>query len=330
MNNKNQLDRGGEDYRHIYNLYLRRGVNALTDVETRAISIGSGGTVLVPQSWTNFIQETIAEDAIMSKVNVVNTTTTFSQPIVSAVPSVNTNVAEAALGTEDSTMALASSKFANTAAVYSLKKITSWLRVSTELLEDSEAAQSIEDLIRRQLVAKLITTINDQILVGSGSGACQGSVTAATNYSRSAILGGTAGAQVTVNIFRAIMNDGGANLPKMTYANFRRSLMVLNTYAPVNFTNEGTFWQALSFQDRYHGLPVIWHPLDSTGVSTSNSIQLHLFDPTQYMLALNFNGINVTRLDEVYAGTNQTAFVASVRASGNIMNTQGVLNILRG
>jgi hypothetical protein len=328
MNNK-QLDRGGEDFSHIYNLYLRKGLNSLTDVEARAISIGSGGASLVPASWTKFVQETIKEDAIMSKVNVINTTTTFSQPIVSAVPSVNTNVAEASLGTEDSTMALASSKFVATAATYSLKKVTSWLRVSTELLEDSEAAQSVEDLIRRQLIAKLITTINDQILVGSGSGACQGSVTAATNYSRTGIIGGTAGAQVTLNLFRTIMNNGGANLPLMTYANFKRSLMIVNTYAPLNFTSEGVFWQALSFEDSFHGLPVLWHPLDSTGVSTSNSIQLHFFDPTQYMLALNFGGFNVTRYDETYAGTGQTAFVASVRASGNIMNTQGVLNLLR-
>ena len=328
MNNK-QLDRGGEDFSHIYNLYLRKGLNSLTDVEARAISIGSGGASLVPSSWTKFVQETIKEDAIMSKVNVINTTTTFSQPIVSAVPSVNTNVAEASLGTEDSTMALASSKFAATAATYSLKKVTSWLRVSTELLEDSEAAQSVEDLIRRQLISKLITTINDQILIGSGSGACQGSVTAATNYSRSAIIGGTAGAQVVMSIFRALMNDGGANLPKITYANFRRSLMVMNSYAPINFTSEGVLWQALAFDDSFHGLPVIWHPLDSTGTSSTNSIQIHLFDPTQYMLALNFGGFNVTRYDETYAGTGQTAFVASVRASGNIMNTQGVLNLLR-
>jgi hypothetical protein len=329
MTNKNQLDRGGEDFSHLYNLYLRKGASALTDVEARAISIGSGGASLVPASWTKFVQETIKEDAIMGKVNVINTTTTFSQPIVSAVPSVNTNVSEASLGTEDSTMALASSKFVATAATYSLKKVTSWLRVSTELLEDSEAAQSIEELLKRQLIAKLITTINDQILVGSGSGACQGSVTAATNYSRSAIFGGSGGSQVILNIFRAIMNDGGANVPKITYANFRRSLLVMNTYAPINFTSEGVFWQALAFDDSFHGLPVLWHPLDSTGVATSGSIQMHFFDPTQYMLALNFGGFNVTRYDEAYAGTGQTAFVASVRASGNIMNTQGVLNLLR-
>ena len=330
MNNNKQLDRGGEDFSHIYNLYLRKGINSLTDVEARAISIGSGGASLVPSSWTKFVQETIKEDAIMSKVNVINTTTTFSQPIVSAVPSVNTNVAEASLGTEDSTMALASSKFVATAATYSLKKVTSWLRVSTELLEDSEAAQSIEELLKRQLIAKLITTINNQILIGSGSGACQGSVTAATNYSRVGIFGGTAGSQVVLNLFRAVMNDGGANLPLMTYANFRRSLMVINTYAPLNFTNENVFWQAMAFDDSFHGLPVLWHPLDSTGVATSGSIQIHFFDPTQYMLALNFGGFNVTRYDETYAGTGQTAFVASVRASGNIMNTQGVLNLTRG
>ena len=333
MNNKNQLDRGGEDFSHIYNLYLRKGLNSLTDVEARAISIGSGGASLVPNNWTKFVQETIKEDAIMGKVNVINTTTTFSQPIVSAVPSANTNVSEASIGTEDSTMALASPNFAGTPATYSLKKVTSWIRVSTELLEDSEAAQSVEDLIRRQLVAKLITTINDQILIGTGSGACQGSVTAATNYSRTATIGGSAGAQVTINIFGAIMKDAatgaGLNAPKMTYENFRRSLLVINTYSTSNYTNEGTLWQALSFGDTYHGLPVLWHPIVATG-NTTGSVQMHLFDPTQYMLALNFGGFNVTRLDELYAGSGQTAFVATVRASGNIMNTQGVLNLLRG
>lgn len=48
MNDNNQLDRGGEDYSHLFSQYIKRGARSMNNTEIRALSEASGGTVLFP------------------------------------------------------------------------------------------------------------------------------------------------------------------------------------------------------------------------------------------------------------------------------------------
>lgn len=337
---KNTLDRGGDEYRHLYQTYLRKGHNGLTDAEARALSVGSAnnGAALAPTSWSDYVQNVWAQDYILSKVNIVKTTTGFTQPILLTDATGNTNVSEGALGTESYTgsnfmLSPRIGTSGTTTASYSLKKYTAWATVSNELLEDSESAQSVEELLKRQLTARLTTLLNRHILIGTGSGngQLQGSFNSAKLYSRTSVLGGTQTSISMWHIVRCLMNNSGTDEPLMSWEVFQNCVWVFNSYNVGNLSSTGDMTAAFAYGDgTMIGRPYIYFPLDSTGVNVTGSNHMHLFDPTQYLLAMNLSGMTVTRLSERYADTNQTAFVVSVRADGNILNSQAVLNINRG
>ena len=77
MNNKNQLDRGSEDYNHLFSQYMKRGARSMTDTEIRALSETSGGTVLFPTIYANKFNEMLGDDAVYSQVSkmIVNSST---------------------------------------------------------------------------------------------------------------------------------------------------------------------------------------------------------------------------------------------------------------
>jgi hypothetical protein len=312
----------------------------LTDAEARALSVGSAsnGAALAPTSWSDYVQNVWAQDYILSKVNIVKTTTGFTQPILLTDATGNTNVSEGALGTESYTgsnfmLSPRIGTSGTTTASYSLKKYTAWATVSNELLEDSESAQSVEELLKRQLTARLTTLLNRHILIGTGSGngQLQGSFNAAKVYSRTSVLGGTQTSISMWHIIRCLMNNSGTDEPLISWEVFQNCVWIFNSYNVGNHSATGDMVAGFAYGDgTMIGRPYIYFPLDSTGVNVAGSNHMHLFDPTQYLLAMNLSGMTVTRLSERYADSNQTAFVVSVRADGNILNSQAVLNINRG
>lgn len=333
---KNTLDRGGDEYRHLYQTYLRKGHNGLTDAEARALSVGAAGSgaALAPTSWSDYVQNQMKNDVILSKVNIVQTTTGFTQPVFVTNATVNSGVAEAALGTESYTGAnpVLNPKFANTARAFSLKKFTAWATVSNELLDDTEAAQSVEEFLKRQLSAAVLSTLNQQIIRGTGSSTeIQGTHTAASNYSRT--KSANASGNTTSHIWLALTDGGAGNESNVDPVTFSNMVVVMNTRTGDKYTYgsntvlDGLVFSAEGKMDTL-GRPTIFMRIaDTTGTGAT---LIHLMDPTQYMLATNLSGMTVTRLSERYAPENQTAFVCSIRADGNILNTQAVFNILQG
>lgn len=91
MATKTTLDRGGDEYRHLFQTYLRHGVNRLTDAETRALSLsGSGlGSGVAPTGWIDFIDTAMQQDAILSRVRVVQSSEKFTAPIYVGSPALN-------------------------------------------------------------------------------------------------------------------------------------------------------------------------------------------------------------------------------------------------
>jgi len=336
MIENNTLDTSGDEYRHLYQTYLRKGQNGLTDAETRALSIGAatGGQVLAPSSWSDYVQNQMQNDAILKRVNIVQTTTGFTQPIFVTNPTVNAAVSEASLGTESYTGSnfVVNPKFANTSRAFALKKFTAWATVSNELLEDTEAAQSVEEFLKRQLTASILSTINQQIVRGNGSSSqLQGSWQAAIDYSRTKAA--NASGNTTAHIWLAMTDAGAGNESNIDPVTFSRCVIVFNTRTGDKYSyGAGTPLDGMNFSAEggltTFGRPVVYMRLsDATGTGAT---LMHIFDPSQYLLATNLSGMTVTRLSERYADSNQTAFVASIRADGNILNTQAVFNITQG
>jgi len=189
MTNKNQLDRGSEDYSHLFSQYMKRGARSMTDTEIRALSETSGGTVLFPTVYAKKFDETLGDDTVYSQVSkmIVNSST-VSVPIITSARTpvggfnVQNNPGEAgtlidattaATQVTVPTIALPGTTTSGTStATLALKRISVMVKVSNELLEDSagQGDASVESWIVRQAAQDIGKEINRQIMLGNASG----------------------------------------------------------------------------------------------------------------------------------------------------------------
>lgn len=332
-----QIDRGHEDYAAIYGRYLRRGHRGLTESETRALTIGSGGTVLAPTAWSDFIDIAMDEDFILGRVRKVETVTAFKLPIYNEDMTVNVNVGESALSTQSSpTFALPQQgSGGSTTYTFSLKKITAWVKVSNELLNDSEASASVDEYLRAELVGALVNVVNSQILIGNGTTQCQGAYNSAKAYSRT-VSTGVATTNTPKDVLAAAWGSTNTTLSPMAYESWINSVAVVNSRLVASF--DPTFYPVLfpSFRGQMmsrtgttvEGLPTIYHRLSNTTPAAGDTLCM-FFDPSKYLLAHSAGGFSVARYTETLADTNETLFVGSIRADGSITSKTGVLNVNR-
>lgn len=336
MNDNQKIDRSSDQYSEIYQNYLRLGQRKLDQNEIRALSISSGGTVLPPTSWSKFIDDAITEDAILSRVRRVETTTAFVQPIMTTPPAINTGVAEASLGATEADPAYLKpyqGTSGTTQYTFSLNKITSWVKVSNELLNDTKAAADIETYLRQELITGLMDEVNRQILMGAGSTECQGSFNSAKLYSRTAST--TVATTNTIkDVISAAWLSSASTFSPLTYESWRNCVAVINSRTMASWDPSAfpilfpTMSGSMKEGTTYEGLPVVYHRL-STGTPTTGDTICHFFDPSKYLLATNLNGFSVARFDESLADNDQALFVATVRVDGSILNSSGVLNVNR-
>jgi hypothetical protein len=189
MTNKNQLDRGSEDYSHLFSQYMKRGARSMTDTEIRALSETSGGTVLFPTIYANKFNETLGDDTVYSQVSkmIVNSSV-VSVPIITSarIPvggfNVQNNPGEAGTLIDATTAATqvtvptialpGTSNTGTSTATLALKRISVMVKVSNELLEDSagQGDASVESWIVRQAAQDIGKEINRQIMLGNASG----------------------------------------------------------------------------------------------------------------------------------------------------------------
>jgi len=329
-----KITRDSEQYSDIYRTFLRRGARGLTDVEARALTISSGGTALAPTGWSNYIDMEIAEDAILSRVQKIETPNAFVLPIYAEDATVNTNVAESALGTQSSpTFAKPVQGTSGTYYTFAQKKVSAWVKVSNELLNDSKGAQDVEEFLRRVLVAGLIGEVNRQILIGNGTSECQGSFNSAKGYSRTASTG-VATTNTMKDVISAVWGSTNSALSPLAYESWINSVAVINSRLVASF--DSTFFPVLfpSFRGSMvngttvEGLPTVYHRLSAT-TPTSGDTLVHFFNPAQYLLAHSFGAFSVARYSEAAADTNETIFVSSIRCDGSITNKFAVLNVNR-
>ena len=195
MTNKNQLDRGSEDYNHLFSQYMKRGARSMTDTEIRALSETSGGTVLFPTVYAKKFDEMLGDDAVYSQVSkmIVNSST-VSVPILTSTRTpmggfnVQKNPGEAGTLIDATTAATqvvvptlalpGTSTTGSAVATLALKRISVMVKVSNELLVDSagQGEASVESWIVRQAAQDIGKEINRQIMLGNATD----SVTAGT------------------------------------------------------------------------------------------------------------------------------------------------------
>jgi hypothetical protein len=251
---------------------------------------------------------------------------------------VNNNVAESALGTQSSpTFAKpVQGTTAGTSGTYytfAQKKVTAWVKVSNELLNDSKGAQDVEEFLRRALVDGLIFEVGRQILIGNGTSECQGSFNSAKGYSRTASTG-VATTNTMKDVISAVWGSTNSALSPLPYESWINSVAVINSRLVASF--DPSFFPVLfpSFRGTMvngttvEGLPTVYHRLSATTPAAGDTL-VHFFNPAQYLLAHSFGAFSVARYSETAADTNETIFVASIRCDGSITNRFAVLNVNR-
>lgn len=328
------IDRASPEYCGLWDRYITRGLKSLTSAEQRVLNIGTGGGYLAPTSWAKFIDDAMTQDAIISRVRTVKTTTSFVQPIYNNDSTVNEGVDEASGGTTESDLTFSEPYQGQTTDEYtfSLNKITLFCKVSNELLHDSQAAQSVDEFIRREFLSQLITKVNKQILVGDGDTQCQGAYQSAVAYGR-VIGSGVSVTNTMKDILAAAWYPDSATESPMPYESWVNSVAVINSQSISSFDSSffpplfPCFRGSMGSGTSVQGLPTVYAQLSDTDETGSPLVMF--FDPTKYLLATDMAGFTVERFDELYADTNETLFRGVVRADGCILNTSAVLVVAR-
>ena len=269
MTNKNQLDRGSEDYSHLFSQYMKRGARSMTDTEIRALSETSGGTVLFPTIYANKFNEMLGDDSVYSQVSkmIVNSSTVSVPVITSArVPmgglTAQKNPGEAGTLIDATTAATqvvvptialpGTSNTGSATATLALKRISVMVKVSNELLEDSagQGEASVESWIVRQAAQDIGKEINRQILLGNatdsvtagtgstlGSDSCHGIANTLKRYSARSTtttlagMGGSVGNMTNTTSGHLAAILGICDMDKLQMSYWNRATWIFNNRA---------------------------------------------------------------------------------------------------
>jgi len=335
MNDNQKYGVDSPEYANAYQTYVLRGHKYLSDAELRVLNVTTGGTVIAPTMWATSLEHAITEDTILSRVRRVESSTNFVANIFQNDLTVTTGVAEAPTPTFISPTFIKpyQGTTGTTQYTFSLNKITSAIKVSNELLADTNAAASVEKFLQEEIMSALIGKVNNQILIGGGATECQGAWGTAKTNSRTASTG-VATTNTMKDVLSAAWGSTNSTLEPIAYESWVNCLAVINsrtlgswdsTAFPLLFP---TFAGSMSKGTTVEGLPLVYERLAATTPASGDTLVM-FFDPTKYLLATSPSSFQVARYAEPFAATNETLIMGTVRADGCLLNNAGVLNVTR-
>ena len=295
--------------------FLKRGREAMSGAEQRALQVGvdtTGGYLVVP--------EQMAVGMIQAKDNLVwmrAKATKFAVPraqslgmvSLDADPADPTWTSELATGSEDSTMSFGKRKLEPT-------PLAKRIKVSNALLD---MASGIESLVMARLAYKFGTTEEYAFLLGTGANQPLG-VFVASNDGIT-----TARDFTTGNTATSIKVDGLKGAKYTLKAQYRGSpscgwMFHRDAIAQISQLKDGSgqyLWQpslVLGEPDRLLNLPVQESEYVPNTFTASQYVGI-LGDFSYYYIA-DAMAIRMQRLNELYAETNQTGFIARAATDG--------------
>lgn len=335
MNDNMKYGIDSPEYADAYRTYIFRGHKYLSDAELRVLNVTTGGTVLSPISWAESLEHQITEDTILSRVRRVESGTNFLANIFQNDLTVTVGVSEAPTPTFLSPTFIKPYQgiTGTTQYTFSLNKITAAVKVSNELLADTNAAASVEKFLQDEIIGSLISKVNNQILIGAGATQCQGAWGTAIMNSRTASTG-VATSNTMKDVLSAAWGSTNAAVEPITYESWKNCLAVINSRTLASWDSTAypllfpTFAGSMSSGTTVEGLPLVYARLAATTPASGDTIVM-FFDPTKYLLVTNPGSFQVARYGEVFAASNETLIMGTVRVDGCLMNTAGVLNVTR-
>lgn len=302
--------------------FLRGGIVALNDVERRDLSVGSGpdgGFTLAPTMWVNQLIKFI-DDQTFIRQKATKHQLVMSDSL--GMPSLDTDVADADWTSELGTGSL------DTAMKFGQRELkpnalAKRVKVSNKLINRS--AQPIESLVLQRLGYKFAVTEEKAFLTGNGAGKPLGLFTASNDgisTSRDVSTGGTslsatagansqAGADAMIAAKYAIKAQYWARAEWL----FHRNIMeIIAKFKDAN--GQYLFRESLRAgePDTLLGRPINVSEFAPNTNTTGLYVGL-LGDFSFYHIADALN-MQMQRLGELYAETNQTGFIGRAEVDG--------------
>jgi HK97 family phage major capsid protein len=305
--------RGTEEYRAAFRRFLAGGRSALTETELRALQADSdtaGGYMVMPEQMVAGLIK-----AVDDMVHIRARATKFSVPSAASlgVPTLTANPADAdwtaeiLTGSEDSTMAFGKRELHP-------HPLAKRIKVSNKLLRQ---AGGMEALVMARLAYKFAISQEKAFLTGAGSNQPLGIFTASNDgipTTRDYSTGNTTTAPTFDGLIGAKFTLKGAYWGKAEWL-FHRD--VLAAIAKLKDGNGQYIWREsvrAGEPDRILNLPVAMSENAPSTMTTGLYVGM-LADFSNYWIADALD-MQVQRLTELYAETNQTGFIGRMESDG--------------
>lgn len=317
---RNNEKRGGKaeertDEQRAFENFIRHGKNNLDSDERRALSQGtdSKGGFLAPEQFNNELIKFI-DDMVWIRQNArvltLNVGESIGTPSLDADPDDADWTSELGTGSEDDTMAFGKRKLEP-------QPLAKRIKVSRDLLESS--AINVEQLVRERLGYKFGVSEEKGFLTGNGAGQPLGVFTADANgisTSRDVSTGNTTSAPTFDGLKAAkwTLKAGYRSRPSAAWIFHRECLELIDKLKD----GEGRYiWQpsvVAGTPDTLLTIPVLESEFAPNTFTTGQYVGV-LGDWRNYWIA-EIGMMNLQRLDELYAETNQTGFIGRSRIDG--------------
>ena len=317
--------------RDAFNAYLRNGyenlnaeqrsaMNELRGTDTQITTNDGLGGFLVPENWSDFVSATELFKSDIEKIATVIRTSN-GQPF--NLPANNDTAVVAAILGEGTAESVSDMTFTNVKFepyTYSSKIV----KVSNQLMSDN--AFDLGSFVGGQLAQRLNRGINAHLTTGDNSSKPQGIVTGST-------LGKTAASATAVTIAEILdlMYSVDASYRNASSAAFMMNSATLAAVRKLGFGSSNDFpvfvpAMEVGGVDLLFGKPVYVNE-DMDGIATGNK-SIIFGDIAQYYVH-EAGGVQLLRLNERYADSLSTGFIAYRRVDGNVIQGSAIKHLIQ-
>ena len=294
--------------------YLRSGRSSLTEVEMRALQAGTdadGGYLVAPEQ---FVAQLIKSIDNLVVIRSLSTVIPLTSAASLGIPTLDTDMSDADWTTELATGAL------DTAMKFGKRElkpnpVAKLVKVSAKLLRSG--AIDVETLIRERLAYKFAVTQEKAFMTGTGVGQPLGVFTASDNgiaTDRDIVGSNTATAIKSDTLIDAKMSLKAGYAMNAKWI-FHRD--VIAAIRKLKDTNGQYLWQpsmSLALPDRILDVPYLMSEYAPKAMTTGAYVGI-IGDFKNYWIADALD-IQIQRLVELYAETNQIGYIGRVETDG--------------
>lgn len=294
-----------------FDRYLRGDITG-AQLRAMGVSVDAKGGFLVPKTFSNKIITSLQDRAVMLDPTLVNyLATDGGAPIF--FPKFDDD-AKAVIVGENTTIDKDDLTFGQ-AELGAYKYTSKIIPVSRELLED--AAIDVADLISKAVAARIARGVNEHLTTGSGNGQPEGIVTAAIVGKVSAVANAIT-ADELIDLMHSV-KAGYRNTSKFMFGD-----ATVSGIRKLKDGNGGYIWQpgmSLTNPETVFGRAFVINPDMPAMATGAKSV---LFGDFSAYTVRQARGIEVRRLDERYADSDQVGFLALGRWAGLLTDTGAI------